>query len=98
MHLGRTHGVGACARQNGSELASSPKSNRSYWIPKLKKNVERDARALLALREAGYCVFIAWECETRNRILLARRLVEIETTVGGKQGSHTASRPLRKLT
>ena len=42
---------------------SQPSSNRSYWVPKLAKNVERDARARSALERMGWRVLTIWECE-----------------------------------
>lgn len=43
--------------------ASKPKSNGGYWGPKLAKNVERDARNLQALHDAGWKTFVVWECD-----------------------------------
>ena len=65
----------------GCTLASSPKTNRAYWVPKLKRNVERDASAMLKLREAGYRAFVVWECETRDSERLERRLREIRKSI-----------------
>jgi DNA mismatch endonuclease (patch repair protein) len=33
-----------------------PKSNQEYWIPKLKRNAERDRLANQTLQEAGWKV------------------------------------------
>lgn len=66
---------------NGCQLASSPKTNKGYWVPKLKRNVERDAAAMQRLREAGYRVFVVWECETRDSAVLFQRAIEIEMSI-----------------
>ena len=50
----------------GCALASKPKSNRSYWIRKLRGNKARDRVKLRALRAAGYRVLVVWECEARD--------------------------------
>lgn len=55
--------------------ARPPKSNQGYWLPKLKRNVDRDARNAEALAEAGWRVLTVWECETRDSAALERRLV-----------------------
>lgn len=47
-------------------LASSPKSNQAYWLPKLAKNVTRDQVTADELRRCGWEVDIVWECETRT--------------------------------
>lgn len=38
-----------------------PASNRSYWEPKLRSNVERDLRVSAALRDNGWQVLRFWE-------------------------------------
>jgi DNA mismatch endonuclease (patch repair protein) len=54
------HSHGRCA------LASKPKSNAPYWTEKLRGNRKRDRRKLANLREAGFRVFVLWECQTRD--------------------------------
>jgi DNA mismatch endonuclease (patch repair protein) len=53
-----------------------PKSNRSYWKPKLLKNMERDKRSLKALRALKWKVLTIWECETKNPDRLVRVLTK----------------------
>lgn len=53
-----------------------PKSNRSYWNPKLLKNTERDKRSLKELRALKWKVLTIWECETKNPERLARVLTK----------------------
>ena len=40
-----------------------PASNADYWRPKLKRTQERDQEHQSQLREAGWRVFVVWECE-----------------------------------
>ena len=49
-----------------------PKSNTSYWLPKLQRNIERDASNIEALEALGWSVMIIWECETRRDDLAER--------------------------
>lgn len=51
-----------------------PKSRVGYWTEKFRRNVERDRRARRRLRYAGWEVLIVWECQTRDREALSRRL------------------------
>ena len=51
-----------------------PKSNQSYWKPKLLKNTERDKRSLAELRKLKWKALVIWECEIRDRERLARIL------------------------
>jgi DNA mismatch endonuclease, patch repair protein len=40
-----------------------PKSNKEYWLPKLKKNMERDKETTKRLWEDGWKVLRFWEHE-----------------------------------
>ena len=51
-----------------------PTSNTSYWRPKLKRNVQRDARNQKSLIALGWKVMVIWECELKNLDALSRRL------------------------
>ena len=42
-----------------------PSSNREYWEPKILRNVERDEKNKVALREQGWRVITVWECELK---------------------------------
>lgn len=52
----------------------APQSNQSYWGPKLARNRERDAVNEATLEVLGWSVMIVWECETKDREALSRRL------------------------
>jgi len=49
---------------NCARGARRPKENSDYWQTKIERNVERDARNLEALQDAGWQVLTVWECET----------------------------------
>jgi DNA mismatch endonuclease, patch repair protein len=59
-----------------SEGIRKPKSNRSYWIPKIERNQQRDAESISNLRAAGWNVFIIWECEITEQRHLSQRLLK----------------------
>ena len=44
-----------------------PKSNIEYWIPKLKRNAERDKKHFKELKKLGWSTLIIWECETKDK-------------------------------
>src|SRR4051794_30888095 len=44
----------------------TPKSNLSYWTPKLARNKQRDAEHLSSLKAAGWRPMVIWECEVRK--------------------------------
>ena len=56
--------------------ARTPKTNRDYWRAKIARNVARDAANVAALVEDGWHVLVVWECETRDRVVLTRRLAD----------------------
>ena len=62
-----SHNDALCTRSH------TPRSNESYWRPKLSLNKERDLKNVRALEAAGWRVLVIWECETRD----AERLVGI---------------------
>jgi DNA mismatch endonuclease, patch repair protein len=54
--------------------ATYPKTNTSYWLPKLEENKERDRRQTARLEQAGWTVIRVWEhdCRPVNRRVVAR--------------------------
>ena len=59
---------------HGCKKAHVPKSNRDYWLPKLRRNKTRDARNIKALKAAGLKSMVIWECETRDEDALKKRV------------------------
>ncbi|SRR5258708_25090720 len=47
------------------KLASHPKSNQSYWNPKIRRNRRRDRAVIRALVKDGWSVLEIWECQVR---------------------------------
>ena len=43
-----------------------PKTNRKFWIEKLKKNIERDKTVNMKLKENGWTVLRFWESDIRK--------------------------------
>ena len=54
--------------------SNMPKSRKSYWWPKLKRNAERDKQAKRKLWRMGWKLIVIWECELSNHSLLERRI------------------------
>ena len=50
-------------RHAACKVATTPKSNTSFWVEKFDRNVARDARSSELLEAQGWKVVIAWECE-----------------------------------
>ena len=46
-----------------------PKSNTTYWVPKILRNVERDWSNKKELKKLGWNVLTIWECEAENKKL-----------------------------
>jgi DNA mismatch endonuclease, patch repair protein len=62
------HGHPSC------KYARRPKSRLGYWGPKIAGNMKRDRRVAALLEENGWRVFVAWECETKDKEKLRQRL------------------------
>lgn len=54
----------------GCKKAVLPKSNQSYWIPKLEKNISSQRRSCDLLCLEGWRVLILWECEIKKTEVL----------------------------
>jgi DNA mismatch endonuclease (patch repair protein) len=61
-------------QHSGCRDGRPPSSNQQYWIPKLERNAERDAKAVRDLSERGWKTLVVWECETESKPDLERRL------------------------
>jgi DNA mismatch endonuclease, patch repair protein len=51
-----------------------PKSNLTYWHPKLARNAARDKASRAQLEAEGWRVLVVWECETKAMPLLAVKI------------------------
>ncbi|WP_142784252.1 very short patch repair endonuclease [Changchengzhania lutea] len=51
---------------NWEERKTKLKSNRDFWIPKIKRNMQRDREVNLELTHLGYTVFRFWATEINN--------------------------------
>lgn len=59
-----------CCPAHGTQ----PRQNADYWLPKLRRNVERDRETDASLREEGWTVLRFWEHEDPSEI--ARQISE----------------------
>lgn len=61
-----------------------PKRNTEFWEAKFRRNVERDARAIHELEEAGWTAITIWECELKKAVIdeTMERVVKIVRAVG----------------
>lgn len=59
---------------HGCVRCRMPATRRAYWSAKLARNKSRDQRTGRALRRLGWDVLVVWECQTKSKDRLARRL------------------------
>ena len=55
-------------------FTTTPKSNAQFWSEKFQRNVARDRRNELALRELGWKVAVVWECAVTSVGLIDEEL------------------------
>ena len=48
-----------------SECCKIPKTNREFWVAKIKRNQERDIEEQKVLAEMGWHCITVWECELK---------------------------------
>lgn len=53
--------IDGCFWHQCPDHGTVPKTNRGYWVPKLKRNVERDELVSASLRRSGWTVLRIWE-------------------------------------
>jgi DNA mismatch endonuclease (patch repair protein) len=66
----------------GCRYAYQPKSNQAFWQKKLQSNAERDARDRGRLQNAGWRVFVVWECQVKVGDLEVLRSAILQTSDG----------------
>lgn len=53
-------------RHGGCRLASTPGTNRRFWLKKFAGNVARDSQNERDLLSMGWQVMVIWECELKG--------------------------------
>ena len=51
-----------------SECCKIPKTNREFWVNKIRRNQERDAEERQRLKEMGWHCITIWECELKPKV------------------------------
>jgi DNA mismatch endonuclease (patch repair protein) len=67
--------------KHGCRQYRQPRTNRSFWEPKLTRNKERDANIQRELRQLGWHSMVIWECQLKKEAALRSR---IRKFLGGK--------------
>ncbi len=65
-----------------------PKSRKSYWTPKLRRNVQRDKRNVALLKKNGWNVLIIWECQLHKPLKAKSRLTRFFKMVYAVRNKH----------
>lgn len=71
----------------------APSSRQEYWLPKLKRNKERDRENRSALEALGWKVLTVWECEIKDTTALVKRLTEFLGQSAASSPSQAQERP-----
>lgn len=50
-------------RHENCSRATTPNTNREYWLKKFQKNVKRDVRNQTKIKALGWKIIVVWECE-----------------------------------
>ncbi len=54
-------------RHENCKRATTPKSNKKFWLEKFEKNVDRDKKNVIELQKLGWNVITIWECELKEQ-------------------------------
>lgn len=65
-------------RHPGCRFATTPATNRQFWLDKFEANVVRDAHVNLLLRRLKWRYLVVWECQLDQRRLdsLYRKIID----------------------
>ncbi len=66
------------------------KSNREYWIPKIEKNIEQDAKVNQILTEQGWQVLRFWDFEIKKDVVACANQIEQIYKDNMKSGTRNA--------
>ena len=58
----------ATAQIESSECCKIPKTNREFWVNKIKRNQERDLKVQQQLAAMGWHSITIWECELKPKV------------------------------
>lgn len=45
-----------------------PKTHSEYWLEKINKNRERDAKVRAEIKAMGWNVIVIWECQLKPKV------------------------------
>lgn len=55
-------------RIENSECCKIPKSNRDFWVKKIRRNMERDSETQKMLAQMGWHCITVWECQLKSKV------------------------------
>ena len=61
-------------RHKNCSLATTPKTNTSYWEKKFQTNIARDKKVQERLDKENWKFLIIWECEIKDKTELKKKL------------------------
>ncbi|VVC00591.1 DNA mismatch endonuclease Vsr [uncultured archaeon] len=67
--------VDGCFWHGCPKHGRKPKSNKAYWLPKLRKNIARDKAKAARLRAAGWKVVRFWEHDVLGELKMCAKKV-----------------------
>ena len=73
-------------QHEGCRYAVIPQTRQDYWVPKLRRNVERDRENCKSLRSMGWHVIVVWECEIRRKSERDARLASLAEEIRRRDG------------
>lgn len=63
-----------------SKCCKIPKTNREFWVAKIRRNQERDQKNYEILSENGWQVIVVWECQLKPK-KLEQTMREVEVAL-----------------
>ncbi len=61
---------------HGCSKGRLPKSNESFWEPKIRANKARDRKNAARLRRMGWKILVVWQCQLKDALATRKRIVD----------------------
>ncbi len=76
---------------HGCKNGLIPKSNRDFWLPKLRKNKVRDRKTLKMLSQLGWDALVIWQCELSDSRSIKLKVRQFLGLPGGAKPMQTST-------
>ncbi len=75
-------------RHSDCRYCTTPAANAEFWHEKFSRNVERDVGNANKLVEAGWRIYVAWECDIKRSPTAVAEAIQLFAMSTGAVAQH----------